>query len=66
MREEEIKEQFREVIRYSQGIENPQVDELFENVKKIPFEKYIKKEDLESLCSIINTCSDIIEYNKGE
>lgn len=27
---------------------------------------YIKKQDLESLCSIIDTCSDIIEYNKGE
>ena len=31
---EEIKEQFREVIRYSQGIENPQVDELFETFCK--------------------------------
>ena len=33
---EEIKERFKEVIRYSQGIEEPMIDELFDTTLQKP------------------------------
>ena len=41
---DEIKQQVREVIRYSQGIENPQIDKLIEDWREAKRDLYLASE----------------------
>lgn len=57
---EDIKEQFKSVISYSQGIENPQIDYLFNNWEKNK-EKFIKR-----FGGLIYECPKQIEFTLDE
>ena len=57
---EEIKEQFKEVIRHSQGIDNPKVDDLFNRWEKS------KKKFIDRFGGLIYEWSEPIEFTLDE